>query len=286
MAAAGSVAEEVLDAADTVLEEASEAVDSARKITPRDISFLGGGVVVGVAVGSFLGHLLYSKVVRKRESERADEEIAGMKQHYDGKLKSLENQAEKKTLSELSEEMEEAIEGKEGGGRTPYHQMYEGDNSEEKPEVKTENVFDKPEDPEVEMEEAWNYEEEIRSRSAAVPYVIHRDEYQEGPSGPVEFEQFTLTYFEGDDVLCKDDDSVIEDQDEVVGLGNLSKFGHGSGDPNIVYIRNEKLKVDLEVVHSDGKYATEVHGFQEDELKHSSMRRTSPRRSERETDYR
>jgi len=96
--------------------------------------------------------------------------------------------------------------------------------------------------------------------------------------------QFTLTYFEGDDVLCKDDDTVIRDQDATVGLGNLSKFGHGSGDPNIVYVRNEELKVDLEIVHSDGKYAVDVAGFKEDELQHSSMRRRSPRRSEYDPD--
>ena len=134
----------------------------------------------------------------------------------------------------------------------------------------------------VDIEEEWDYEVETAQRSEELPYVIHRDEYNnETPDG---FDQYTLTYFEGDDVLCRDDDTVIEDQDSVVGLGNLTKFGHGSGDPNIVYVRNHELRVDLEVVHSDGKYATEVHGFQDDELQHSSMRRRSPRRSEYDAD--
>jgi hypothetical protein len=75
-------------------------------------------------------------------------------------------------------------------------------------------------------------------------------------------------------------DEVIDEQDELIGLANLSRFGHGSGDPNIVYVRNEEKKLDIEIVHSDRKYAVEVHGFADDEIRHSSMKRRSPRRSD------
>jgi hypothetical protein len=160
--------------------------------------------------------------------------------------------------------------------------MYDGGTKGEAPTVV--NVFNNGEDPEVEMTDAWDIEEELKNRSPEVPYVVHRNEHEEGPEGPDEYEKFTLTYFEGDDILCKEDDTVITDPDAVIGLGNLSRFGHGSGDPNIVYVRNDTLKVDLEIVHSDGKYATEVAGFKEDEIQHSSMRRRSPRRSEYDAD--
>jgi hypothetical protein len=52
-------------------------------------------------------------------------------------------------------------------------------------------------------------------------------------------------------------------------------FGHGSGDPNVVYIRNEKLQAEYEVLRDPGSYEIEVLGghvereMQEVDLKHS-----------------
>lgn len=271
------VAEEVLDVADAVLDDASEAVDTARGF---DFRAFGAGISFGAVVGAGICYLVVNKRLRTKYDAIADEEIAGMKRHYDKKLRSLEIQSEKKTIDEVAQDLGYAT---EGDGKVAYHRVgSEPDKASDTitPEPELKNVFENDDDPEVEMTESWNMEKEIASRSAAEPYVIHRDEYNEGVTGDVPFDQYTLTYFEGDDVLCREDDQIIADQDEVVGLGNLAKFGHGSGDPNVVYIRNEKLKVDIEVTHSDGKYAQEVAGFTEDELQHSSMRRRLPRRSE------
>ena len=46
--------------------------------------------------------------------------------------------------------------------------------------------------------------------------------------------------------------------DEVIGLGNLGRWGHGSNDENIVYIRNLHLSLDFEVVRDRGSYAEET----------------------------
>jgi hypothetical protein len=90
-----------------------------------------------------------------------------------------------------------------------------------------------------------------------------------------EQEQTSLTYFAGDDVLVDERDQVMRDIDATVGLENLQKFGHGSNDPLVVYVRNPRLEVDYEISKSDGTFATEVHGFQDDELRHMQHR---PRR--------
>ena len=178
-----------------------------------------------------------------------------MKEHYNAKAAAVEER-EKPPLTEVVKDLgytpEEAT-------PTPYHRVGS--------EPEKQNVFDLPQ-PEIE-EDVDVYQME---RDPEVPYVIHKEEFNSTPEG---YERHTLTFFEGDDVLSDERDKVIEDQDETIGLGNLSRFGVGSGDPNIVYVRNEKLKVDIEIVHSDGTYATEVHGFQPDELQHSSMRRRS-----------
>lgn len=280
------------DAAEEVAEESTQVAEAMREWNGRDVGLgITFGLGAGIAIGAFGSFFVLSKKLKTKYEQIADEEIANMKAHYDAKLRALENREEKATLESVKKDIDvRTEEGDEGGGHTPYHTMYApgGSEPEKAPDPTVVNIFNNNnDDPEVEMTDGWDIEAELAFRAAnpGEPYVVHRNEHEEGPEGPEEYEKFTLTYFEGDDVLCKEDDSIIEDQDGVVGLVNLSRFGHGSDDPNIVYIRNDKLKVDLEVVHSDGKYASEVAGFKDDELQHSSMRRRSPRRSDIDSEH-
>lgn len=104
----------------------------------------------------------------------------------------------------------------------------------------------------------WDYEEELVNRSPDVPYVISLEEFTDGSEG---FEQTTVTYFEGDDVLSDESDKIIEDIANTVSEETLYRFGHGSKDNNVVYVRNEKLNLDFEILRSHRKYAQEVLGF-------------------------
>lgn len=266
--ATGQVAvEAVADAADIVSEEAGDVAEKLHGWTPKEGGLFLLGAAIGLSGGIAIGWGLASKRLRTKYQDLADEEIASMKGHYNAKAAAAEER-EKKPLTEVVEELGYKA---QPPGHVAYHEV--GSEPE-----KT-NVFDLPQPEPAELAEEVDVFQ--MERDPDVPYIIHKEEYNSTPEG---YEQHTLTYFEGDDVLSNERDHIIEDQDEVIGLGNLSKFGIGSGDPNIVYIRNEKLKVDVEVVHSDGRFATEVHGFQPDELQHSSMRRRSPRRSDHDAD--
>lgn len=267
MATGAEVAETAIDkaadVAEIVSEESSHIAEATRGVNPRDVGLLFGGLGIGLVGGFIIGGLVMNKKMSLKYEAIADEEISLMREHYNNKLVALESREEKKTLGELSEKLEYAT---EGDGKVAYHKV--GTEPE-----KTKNVFADPPIVDVEVEEDV-YKME---RDPEVPYIIHKEEFDATPDG---YDQYTLTYFEGDDVLSDERDKVIEDQDNTVGLENLNRFGQGSGDPNIVYVRNEKLKVDIEVVHSDGKFAQEVHGFEDSDLQHSSMRRRSPRRSD------
>lgn len=118
----------------------------------------------------------------------------------------------------------------------------------------------------------FDYNEEIKNRSEDHPFVISFDEYDENEEG---HSQTNLTYFDGDDILIDEKEEPIEDVENTVGTENLQKFGHGSKDSKIVYIRNERLDLDFEVVLSHGKYVEEVLGFLEHsgDTRHSSDRR-------------
>lgn len=96
------------------------------------------------------------------------------------------------------------------------------------------------------------------TRNRKVPYVIREDEYFENDTG---FDQKTLTYFKGDDTLCDDADQIIEDVEATVGKANLDTFGRISNDPNVTYVRNEKLRVEYEIVLDHQNYGEVVAGF-------------------------
>lgn len=121
----------------------------------------------------------------------------------------------------------------------------------------------------------FDIEAERDSRRNGVPYVVSVAEYDENPDN---HEQVVLTYFIYDEVLVDEDEKEIDRIEETVGKANLRRFGHGSNDAKIVYIRNEARGMDFEVLRSDGSYAEEVLGLaQQDEddrsLGQSSMRR-------------
>lgn len=87
------------------------------------------------------------------------------------------------------------------------------------------------------------------------PYIITLDEYASENSG---YEQYTLTYHVPDDMLVKlNGDEFKGKIDQVVGRDNLQKFGQDSGDPGCVYIRNEALEFDIELIRDLNPYFPE-----------------------------
>ena len=115
--------------------------------------------------------------------------------------------------------------------------------------------------------ENFDYAAEVDKRDPDVPYVITHDEFMTNENG---WTQQTLTYYNGDDILTDDQDMPIPNIEEVVDSANLSKFGYGSRDRNVVYVRNEKMETDFEITLSQGEFSKEVGGF--NELKHSAPR--------------
>lgn len=133
--------------------------------------------------------------------------------------------------------------------------------------TKKKNVFDKGDD-------IWDYEVEKEQRNEAEPYVIHHKEYIDEEMG---YRQETLTYYVVDDMLADPQEVAIYGWSTMLG-DFIDKFGHGSDDPNVVYIRNETMETEWEILRHHGSYAVEVQGFQAQEaidresLQHSVRR--------------
>lgn len=83
-------------------------------------------------------------------------------------------------------------------------------------------------------------------------YVITPDEFAELE----DYETHSLTYYQ-DGVLTDEEDNPIDDIDELVGLESLESFGMYETDS--VYVRNERLKTDYEILLDMRSYS-DVHG--------------------------
>jgi len=129
--------------------------------------------------------------------------------------------------------------------------------------VQRANVFSNPDD-------VWDEDEEQAKRVEGQPYVITKDQFFNSDTG---YNQHTLTYYAGDDILVNELEAVIYNPKEIVGA---YVFGHGSGAATVFYARNETLEKEFEVVKELGKYEIEVLGhtieqdYEDGDLRHSS----------------
>jgi hypothetical protein len=279
---ANAATEVVAEVAEEVAEHATALAQTSRGFSGHDAGLVFGSLVVGAGVGGALCYIFVRRQLETKYSKIAAEEVAQMREHYAAKAVALESQNGKGDLQALVEEkgyvspeptdrppmsveppsavVEAAAESAEAGEVEP----------DEVVETETRNVFD-----DTELVDEWDAHKERASRSPQSPYVIHREERDDDAA----YDEVTYTYYEGDDVLCNERDEIIsqEDRDRLIGEANLEKFGHGSGDPYVVYIRNDKLEIDCEIVKSTKSYAEEVRGITDQDLSHSSMSRRKGR---------
>ena len=128
----------------------------------------------------------------------------------------------------------------------------------------------------ADSENDWDYNEELAKRSELEPYVLHKDEFYSEEGGYV---QTTITYYELDEEVCDQEDQPVYNYKEIIGE---FKFGHGSGDPNVFYVRNDIRRAEYEVLRHTGSYAEEVLGieteaaFEQNELRHSKIQKLRP----------
>lgn len=81
------------------------------------------------------------------------------------------------------------------------------------------------------------------------PFIISREDFAYDEVGQ-NYAKITLTYFPRERVLL-DEDEDVEDVARTVGFRNLTHFGDMSEDADTVFIRNDRLEADFEVVKDE-----------------------------------
>lgn len=214
----------------------------------------GISLAAGVTVGLLLGY----KLAAQRERERAEEEIRSVCRVY--KKAYLKLSAEKDALQAQKEDVQE--DEAEEYSDILHERGYSEENREEEVLATKSNVFDNPTPPHEAIGmslEDWNHRE--RRQNDGSPYVITEEEFSVGYDN---YDRVTLTFFEEDDTLCDDREQVVPDLEYVIGEDNLTEFGKYSGNKDVVFVRNDELETDYEVLRESGSYLEEVLGIRED----------------------
>jgi hypothetical protein len=213
-------------------------------------------VLVGVAsagVGAGVAHIL----TKKHFQQVANEEIASVKAAYSKVETVVEPAAEhlKKLEEERAEVEKEIKDYTEDIKDLGYQQVSSEDMVDNTPEGA---------EPLKVGSRVGRYTvtndvipAEIDAPNPGRAYVIREDQYHEDFDG---YEKHSLVFYEEDDTLAMPDDRPVEDVDAMVGDG-LTRFGDGSNDKDIVYVRNQVQRTDFEIVRNKNSYGVLVLGF-------------------------
>jgi hypothetical protein len=214
--------------------------------------------VAGLGVGSGVTFLVLKKRLEAKYQAITESEIESVKHTYrlirkEGLLSTVEGAAEhlkdlEEKKTEVDDEIKEYTEGIENLG---YKQ------------VTSEDMVDNtPEGGRVSGIRGLDYDVEVLAPVAEVqesrPYIIREDEYHNGHEG---YSQYSYTYYVEDSTLAGEDERAVEDIDKVIGADSITKFGVGSNDADIVYVRNPVLLEDYEVTRDSRSYGVMVLGF-------------------------
>lgn len=171
--------------------------------------------VLGLVAGGAAGTFASWRILKAKYKKIADEEIESMKAVLAKKI------ADDNTKPAEAEEPEEAP-----------------------------SVFKKVPEEYVIITKKYTNGDELGIPEGQRPYTIDPDEFGDHE----EYDTETLMYY-SDGVLAHFKGDIVEDVAGTVGGENLLKFGENENDPDTVYVRNDILKADYEILRDEGKYA-------------------------------
>ena len=180
---------------------------------------------IGVAAGASITYIL----IKKHFKKIADDEIDTMREYFQNKRAEEANA--------LEEEPDEA-EVKEA----------RDEHQEDKPNIREYASL-------IKKENYTNYSDTVADKKKEVddvekPYVITPEEF-----GELDYSTISLTYY-SDDVLTYESDELVEDVDDIVGADFAEHFGEYEDDS--VFIRNDRMKTDFEILVDKRNYSDVV----------------------------
>lgn len=251
------LAEEVVNEVATNFEEAAEVT---RRINAAGLSYFAVGLGVGAAVGFYFGYKLNREKIRAEAYEEAGAEVAVLREVYLEKTLNATNTrvdsdaALQGTVPTEKPPVEKIVEDL---GYRPLRPPVPVTDVRDLPPNVLDDLPDDPTETSKSMNAGWNYEQELKDRSPNAPYVIHQNEFMHSN---LNYTKVMYTYYADDDYLVDDEaEHPLVDGDLIIGVENL-KFGHGSDDADVVYVRNDRLERDMQISRLHRSYEEDVLG--------------------------
>ena len=178
--------------------------------------------VLGVAVGS----VVTWRYVEKKYEKIAQDEIDSVKEVFSRRETEFTENTEAQIKADNAKEKPSVIEYAARLREQGY--INYSDMADEKPE-------------------------EVKEESMSIdkPYVIAPEEFGDLD----DYETISLTYY-ADQILADDNDEIVDDVEDVVGFDSLNSFGEYEDDS--VFVRNDRLKCDYEILLDQRKYSSVI----------------------------
>lgn len=199
------------------------------------VGFFGAGVVAGVAYG-----------IRYTEDEvrRVEDEIAELRRKFWDEKVEIKEEAKVSELADV--EIDRAAIYNGIVSRQEYTDLPEDtvySNGEAEPEEPEEEPEEDPDS--LPIEDLRMFE----VKDPNVPYKITEEEFRVNEDDNT---QTSLVYFIKDDILVDEDEQIVNDVEALVDgcLDDVTVYTEHA----VVYIRNERLKLDIEVVLDTDDY--------------------------------
>lgn len=189
--------------------------------------------ILSFVAGAGISSAVTYKLLKVKYEQFAQEQIDSVKETY-------QRRATLKVPDELSETVDEEVEEAIEAGMSEESDISVSDYAKQLKGLGYTKYSDISSDK--------NEEKEEPKPMIDKPYVIPPEEFGEFE----DYECISLTYY-ADGVLTDDDDELVEDVDDVVGLESFNHFGEYEGDS--VHVRNDRLKCDYEILYDPRKYS-------------------------------
>lgn len=187
------------------------------------------GYIFSFVAGAAIGLIAGFKLSETKYQTKIQEEIASVKEALRNRKVDISKFApkESKKVDEVSKKVFKKPE--QEVRKVPYSTMYK--------------------EPSKQSEEERVIVETKIGEAKKGPYVISPDEFGEDQ----EYEQISLIYY-ADNTLA-DDEDVVMDEEEIertVGMDSLTRFGEY--EPDSVFVRNDELKTEYEILLDQRPY--------------------------------
>ena len=179
-------------------------------------------LIFAFIAGAAVGSAVTWKLVKTKYEQIANEEIASVKEVFSRKAKDTEVSTEKNEDADV----------------------------EEKPTIQEIKEY-------VDVVKEAGYTNDVQkggevSMSGGDPYTITPEEV-----GTMDgYDLIDLTYY-ADGVLEDEDYKIVVDVAETVGVESLNSFGEY--DDDVIFVRNDKRKIDYEIVRDPRNYSDVAH---------------------------